>query len=139
MVGFGRMFVSMIYVGDLVGVILKILADDRFDGRIYFTSDGKPYSFSEVVAVIARLLNRRRFLRIPIPSRIALLYGALNDALVPEKKRVINRDRIRVMTHPYWLCSNERMSREIGYKPAYDLDRGLAETIGWYRAQGLIR
>jgi nucleoside-diphosphate-sugar epimerase len=138
-VGDGKFFLSMIYVRDLVGIVRKVLADDRFDGRIYFTTDGRIYSFFEVVAAIARQLNRRRFLRIPIPSRVALLYGALNDALMPEKKRVISRDKVRVLTHKYWLCSNERMIREIGYEPAYDLDRGMAETINWYRAQGLVK
>jgi UDP-glucose 4-epimerase len=66
------------------------------------------------------------------------MYGILNDALISEKKRVISRDKVRDMSQKYWLCSNERLVRELGYKPSYDLERGMDETVDWYRRNGFI-
>jgi nucleoside-diphosphate-sugar epimerase len=139
MIGIRESYLSLIYVRDLVGIIRKVMADDRFDNRIYFASDGRAYAFSEIVAAIARQLNRRRLWRIPIPVRIGLLYGVLNDALIPVRKRIISRDKVRELARQYWLCSNERMIREIGYIPVFDLDQGMTETVGWYREHGLIK
>lgn len=33
----------------------------------------------------------------------------------------------------------ERISRELGYEPRYDLRSGLKDTVAWYREHGHIR
>jgi nucleoside-diphosphate-sugar epimerase len=139
MVGIRESYLNLIYVRDLVGIIRKVMTDDRFDNRVYFASDGRAYAFSEIIAAIARQLHRRRLWRIPIPVPIGLLYGVLNDALIPERKRIISRDKVRELARQYWLCSNERLIRTIGYIRFCDLDQGMAETVGWYRERGLIK
>ena len=32
-----------------------------------------------------------------------------------------------------WKCDISRARRELGYEPAYDLDRGVQLTIKWYK------
>jgi len=136
--GFGEKYLNLVYVRDLIGIIQKILIDNRFDNRIYFASDGRSYAFSEIIAAIARQLGKKRLLKLPVPLPLSLMYGILNDALIPEKKRVISRAKVREMAQKYWLCSNERMVRELGFRPSYDLEKGMTETVAWYRSNGFI-
>ena len=37
-----------------------------------------------------------------------------------------------------WQCDITPAVRELGYRPAYDLDRGVTETIAWYKKEGWL-
>jgi len=137
--GPGEQYTDFIYVRDLVAVIKKIIKESIINDRVYFVNDGRGHAFSEVIRLIADLLGKKRLLKVPIPKPLGQLFGMLSDALIYEKKRVISRDKIRLMTQKAWLGSSERMIREIGFRPAYDLNKGMTETIDWYRRNGFIR
>jgi len=136
--GPGEQYTDFIYVRDLVAVIKKIIKESIINDRVYFVNDGRGHAFSEVIRLIADLLGKKRLLKVPIPKPLGQLFGMLSDAFIYEKKRVISRDKIRLMTQKAWLGSSERMIREIGFRPAYDLNKGMTETIDWYRRNGFI-
>ncbi|MDY6258882.1 MAG: NAD(P)-dependent oxidoreductase, partial [Bacteroidales bacterium] len=37
-----------------------------------------------------------------------------------------------------WMCDTTLTKRELGFTPQYDLERGLHETIAWYRQAGWL-
>lgn len=136
--GSGEQYTDFIYVRDLVAVIKKITEESIINGRAYFVNDGRGHAFSEVVRLIADILGKKRVRKVPIPKSIGQLFGVLSDVLMPGEKRVISRDKIRILTQKAWLASGERMIREIGFRPVYDLKKGMTETIDWYRMNGFI-
>jgi dihydroflavonol-4-reductase len=42
------------------------------------------------------------------------------------------------MRQPYWLCSNEKARRELGFAPKYDLETAIQETADWYLENGWL-
>ena len=45
----------------------------------------------------------------------------------------LNNDKYNIMRQRNWKCDISRARRELGYEPAYDLDRGVQLTIKWYK------
>jgi dihydroflavonol-4-reductase len=136
-VGSGTKFLNLIYVIDLVDVIMKVVERDHFSGKTYFVNDGQCYSLEHLLDTIAHELNKS-VVRMRIPTGLALFVGLLNDVFMPPDKRLVTRDKIRELACQYWLCSSENISRELGFRPKYVFEQGIAETIRWYRSQGLL-
>ncbi len=136
-VGSGEKYFSFMHVGDLVRLIIKLTSNGFFNRRIYFTNDGNCYSFNETVRAIMQALDKRPPIKIHIPTAVCMFCGLLSDVFLNEK-RVICRDKIRELARDCWLCSNERLTREIGFKPQYNLADGMADTVRWYRRNGWL-
>jgi dihydroflavonol-4-reductase len=136
-VGFGPKYLNLIYVVDLVNIIMKIVEQDHFSGRTYFANDGQCYSLDHIFETIARVLQKN-VLRIHIPTSVALFVGLLNDLFLPPDKKLVTRDKIRELACKYWLCSSENINRVFSFRPKYEFEQGITETIKWYRSQGLL-
>lgn len=136
-VGFGPKYLNLIYVRDLVDMIVKIIRMNHFTGQIYFANDGNCYSFDSVLDTIARALGKKN-IKIHVPESIAMLIGLMNDVLIPSRYRLVTRDKVRELGCQYWVCSNVQATKEIGFQPRYTFERGIAETVDWYRKHGLL-
>lgn len=137
LVGFGPKYVNLIYVRDLVDLIIAIVRRDLFEGRIYFAHDGHCYSLEGVLDTISRALARKS-IKIKIPFPVAMLLGLLNDTVLPAGLKIVPRDKVRELGCTYWACSIERAAGEIGFRPRFTFERGIVETIDWYRKHGLL-
>ena len=42
------------------------------------------------------------------------------------------------MDERFWICGNERISREIGWQPAMSAAKGVRATAEWYRDHGWL-
>ena len=49
----------------------------------------------------------------------------------------LTRSRVTFMTQSR-AYRGERAARELGFVPAVDVATGLARTVAWYRAEGLL-
>jgi dihydroflavonol-4-reductase len=136
-VGFGPKYLNLIYVKDLVDMIIEIVNRDFFANQIYFANDGNCYSFDSVIDAIARALGKKN-IKIHVPASIAMFVGLLNDVFIPQRHRLVTRDKVRELACHYWVCSNLRAMKEIDFHPQYTFERGIVETVAWYREQGLI-
>ncbi len=136
-VGYGAKYVNVIYVKDLVDMIVRIVEMDLFAGRIYFANDGKCYSVEALLDTIARALGKGN-VKVRVPRWLAMFIGSLNDAVVPSRYRLVTRDKVRELACPYWVCDNSKAVEETGFHPQYTFERGIAETIEWYRAHALL-
>jgi dihydroflavonol-4-reductase len=136
-VGFGPKYLNLIYVKDLVDMIIGIVSKDHFNDQIYFANDGNCYSFDNVLDNIARALGKKN-IKVRVPASIAMLIGLLNDVLVPPRHRLVTRDKVRELACQYWVCSDTRAIQQIGFHPQYTFERGIVETIAWYRKHGLL-
>ncbi|MEO0216570.1 MAG: NAD(P)-dependent oxidoreductase [candidate division WOR-3 bacterium] len=136
--GKGERYINLIYVEDLVNLMAKIVTGDFFKNRLYFVCDGNCYSYSEIIGEIAKILNKSRIIDILIPKAVALFFGTLNDVFLPEKKRIVGRDKIRELIQDIWLCQNSRLCTELGFIPQYSFHEGMRKTIEWYQKNGYL-
>lgn len=82
--GTGRQIVPWVHLDDLVEIIVRALADDRFSGPLNAVSP-EPVSFRQLARTLGEVLHRPVGLRVPAPLiRIGL--GELSQAVLSSKR-----------------------------------------------------
>jgi dihydroflavonol-4-reductase len=71
----------------------------------------------------------------PVPLPVFWVAGGIGEITGRVRKRptILNFDKVRETAAPGWVCSDEKIRRELGYKPAAILEERFAETVAWYR------
>ena len=54
------------------------------------------------------------------------------------KCSTLNLDKYKIMKQRNWQCDITPTIEELGYTPEYDLERGVRETIAWYKNEGWL-
>ena len=125
---------TFIYVKDLVQAVFLALEHGR-DGARYIVSDGQTYSSRTFSDLIRRELGSPWLLRIKSPLWLLRMITAAGDRLgrVTGRMTALNNDKYEIMRQRNWRCDITPAVTELGYKPAYDLDRGVHEAMQWYK------
>lgn len=125
--------VSLIYVRDVIAALLAAGDEPRSCGRTYCVTHPVPVTWRGFVDVIARVLQRAP-VRIAVPPAVAQLIavGAEVGARAARTAAILNRDRVREMTQRRWVCDGSRAEAELGFRPEWDIQRGVAATAAWY-------
>lgn len=130
----GRDFpLSLIYVMDLVHALID-LARDAAEPSILHLSDGVAHSWCGLCESIAQKMgSRARFF--PIPMEAIRCLCALNGVFDRFRDRAsfLNPDKWNEISAPGWLSSSTRSRRELGLPLPIGLEKGIEETIRWYR------
>jgi len=51
----------------------------------------------------------------------------------------LNADKYRLLRRRDWTCDLQPLRNAIRFNPQYPLQRGLQETIAWYRQRGWLK
>lgn len=126
-VGDGRNLKTMVAVENVVDAAL-VVAGDEWACGIYIVADGHPYSQAEIAETIARLIGRRKPMKLPrgpllLAGHAADLVRRLTGVVLP-----ISADRVIKLSN-HTRFSAARIERELGFKPRVELREGLAEVI----------
>lgn len=126
--------VSLIYVRDLVQGLLAAGTQGPAVGRTYCLAHPEPVSWGRIVDVVGGILGRAPLrLSVPAPVGRAIALAAEGCAALRRTAAILNRERVRDLTQQRWVCDPSRAVAEIGFRPAYAVERGMAETAAWYR------
>jgi nucleoside-diphosphate-sugar epimerase len=125
---------SLIYAADLAEAIVAALLSDRSAGKSYLVEDGTVHTWGSISDVIDRELGGKAT-RIRVPTAVARLAGMTGDVLssISGKAAVLNSQKVNEVLQSAWICSSERIRADLGFVPRYPLERGIRETIAWYR------
>lgn len=138
--GFRRQDLTFVYVQDVVQAAFLSLKKEGVEGRTYFLSDGQVYSSRTFSDLIIRELGHPFVLRLTLPlcvlKAVSLTVGWL--AGLRRKTSTLNRDKYHIMKQRNWQCDIAPAIRELGYRPAYDLDKGVREAVAWYKKEGWL-
>ncbi|VAX32338.1 UDP-glucose 4-epimerase [hydrothermal vent metagenome] len=126
----GKTVYSLVYVDDLINGILFSITNELATGKRYFISDSNVYTNEDIAFEIARTLERS-FIKLRIPKAVMPLLAGISERF--SKGGIINRDKIRELDHPYWLCDSTLATQELGYKSTVTLKEGMKWTADWYR------
>ncbi|MBM3317228.1 MAG: NAD(P)-dependent oxidoreductase [Candidatus Eisenbacteria bacterium] len=127
---------SLVEARDLAGACLH-LAERGADG-IFHVSDGAVHTWEALGALAAQALGRSPVpLRVPgalvgLAGEVGALLGTLTGTMP-----VINPDKARDLRQRYWICAIDRL-RGAGYEPRTPIERGIHETIDWFRREGRL-
>jgi nucleoside-diphosphate-sugar epimerase len=131
--------VSLIYVKDVVQGLIAAARTPDAAGRTYCLSHPTPVTWAEFAGAGGRAVGRRpRLLSLPTSVARAVAVGCEAVARVARRAAVLNRDRVRELAQERWVCDPARAIREIGFAPSYPIDRGVTETVAWYRKEAWL-
>ena len=134
-IGSKKQILTFIYVKDLVRVIYLAL-ESAIVRKSYFVSDGKEYDTKEFAAITKRILQKKTVKIVvptPVVKYLALglekLYGLWGT--IP----TLNSDKFNVLSSQNWKCETEPLQKDFNFKADYDLEKGVMETIDWYKKE----
>jgi nucleoside-diphosphate-sugar epimerase len=135
--GFGYRQVSLAYVDDLVQGLMLAGQSSQAVGETFFLTSGN-HDWDEIAQTLKRAMGKGIPLR--IPKVVFYLVALMGEAVgcVTRKPAALTLDKAKELTQPAWLCSSARAQDRLGYRPAWNLDRGIEATASWYRQMGWL-
>ena len=140
-IGGGRNLRSMAYVDNLCQGLMLAAQVEKANGQIFWIADRRPYSMNEIIDTVERLLETEfgqkcahKRLRLPgFASSLAFLADSTLQALG------LYQQKIHVLSemNKTIACSVARAERELGYRPAIELEEGMRRSIQWCLDRGL--
>jgi len=124
---------SMVHVADVAQAALLAAETPAAKGQCYIVTDGRAYSTRELYALICRSLGKA----VPswhVPTSVLKGLAVMGDAIgmLARKRFVFDSDALDKLIGSAWY-SSEKISRELGYKPACRFEESLPEMIACYR------
>ena len=99
---------DLTFVKDTVMGFVEIAKQDKFNGESVNIGMNEEVSIKELVQKISKITNKEVQIEVD------------KQRIRPDKSEV---DRL--------LCSNKKLIENTNWKPYYNLDKGLKETINW--------
>lgn len=129
---------QMVHARDLAEGLARAAAAPSARG-IYHVAEPRDYTWTEIVGHIARAVGRRA-LRVRVPRPLVRVAGATSEwgAALVGRTTIFNRDKVRELLAPGWLCETETLRKDAGFTARIALPDGLEETATWYRANGWL-
>ena len=138
-VGYKRQDITFVYVQDVVQAVF-LACEKGKTGRKYFLSDGQVYQSTTFSDLIRRELGSPWWIRITAPVwvlRVVTFFGEHWGRLTG-KISALNNDKYNILRQRNWRCDITPAVRELGYKPEYQLERGVGLAIKWYKENGWL-
>ena len=138
-VGFKRQDLTFVYVKDIVQAIFLGI-EKRVIRKAYFLTDGKVYKSRAFSDLIQKELGNPFVLHLKCPLIVLKVISLLAEFVATRSKKcsTLNSDKYKIMKQRNWQCDITPTINELGYTPGYDLERGVRETIAWYKNEGWL-
>lgn len=139
-VGYRPQELTFVYVQDVVQAVFLALESEAAVGKAYFLSDGQVYGSRRFSDLLQEALGNPWVLHVKAPlwflKGVCAVSGAVSRRL--GKLTTLNLDKYNILSQRNWQCDIEPARRDLGYAPAYPLERGVAESVRWYRQAGWL-
>ncbi len=138
-VGYKKQLITFIYVRDLVKAIFLAI-DKGVKQRGYFISDGGAYTSTQFRKYIASAMGKRFVIpiRLPLVFLKIVSYCAEFFASLTGSASTLNRDKYNIMKQRNWICDITPLQKELEFEPDYPLEKGVYETVNWYKKSGWL-
>lgn len=137
-IGRAPQWLSFIYVKDLAQAVIKAMRAPVANS-IYHISDGYAYDRYALAQITKQLLHKKT-MKLHIPHGIIKLLAGMMETATrwSEKSPVLSREKLQELTAANWHCSIEKIGRELSFVPEYNLEKGLSQTLQWYKSNNWL-
>ncbi|WP_148076064.1 NAD-dependent epimerase/dehydratase family protein [Bythopirellula goksoeyrii] len=145
--GLRSMPMSIVHVADLSTALVQLAENGArvqpgtdHSAGVYYISSGRTISYGDFGRLAAAGLGKRVFV-LPLPKAMFWIVGGAMEGIgqIRRKPGIFNWDKVREAVASGWECSDEKLRRDVGYKPAAPLEQRFADTATWYREQGWLK
>jgi len=133
-VGRVRRELSLIYVKDLVNAMVEAVTQPTSKENIFFVTDGNSYEWDEVAQATMKILKVRAR-TVVIPEMVMFPAACLMEILacLGTRPALLNRQKVKEICETSWTASSKKFFSSHSFRPHYDLNRGLNESVDWYK------
>lgn len=128
----GRNLMDLVYAVDVAQLLWRAATCEAAVGRVYNAGPGRPTTLRDLVGAFRRATGRGPII-MPILPRVAAHTAWLSRRAArpffPEAESALTPAGIGLMSRDLHLDMS-RAARELDFQPQFDLDRGLALTLG---------
>ncbi|MFC1642904.1 NAD-dependent epimerase/dehydratase family protein [Myxococcota bacterium] len=131
--------ITLVYGVDAAKACIRAIEADVPSGSAFFVDDGEVYTFQDLVQAAEAAVERRAWLRFPLPRRLVEavavgveLYGQVRDQAV-----MLTRDKCREL-FAQWVADSSATSAALGWTPEVKFQVGARMTVAWYREHGWL-
>lgn len=137
----GNKFYSTVHGDDLVqGIIQAALNSDSTSGEVFYIAGDEIHSYTELLRTMAKFMNLKPIeFKVPLIALSASAHALTLVGKISGKTFPLNVDKLNEIRPDYWICSNEKAKRVLGFRPKYDLHQGMEQTIRWYKKEGWLK
>ena len=123
---------TFIYVKDLTRLLMDML-ESGIMHRSYFGSDLNHYTSAEFNTLIKGYLHKKT-IKIILPKTLVKVLAFFNEkfSCLLGKTPTLNSDKYYIISQNNWLCDSKNLVDDFGFKPKYDLSKGVKESLDWY-------
>jgi dihydroflavonol-4-reductase len=134
MIGFDKKELSLLHVSDLAEGLFLAAVSENSNGKIYFISSERFYTWDEVGNITSQVLGKKA-IRIRIPHFIVFIIAAFAQffAMFSSKPATLNIEKAKDLVQSYWICDTSKAMRELGYRQKVSLEEGIKRTCNWYK------
>ena len=131
--------ISIVHVRDLVDAIARA-ATTPATNRTFFVANDEPVRWRELFRRAAECAGRTIVADVNLPRPLVTAGANVGDIVAKIRRRagLLTSEKAVLAKPPYWICSNARAKRELGFASRIDLEAGLRETYDWYVANGWL-
>ena len=106
----------------------------------YFVSDGNVYDGKILGDIIKKQLGKKT-IRIRVPNAVARLIAMISEAAkyIIRKPPLLNLEKMKELESINWKCDIQPLIDDFNFKPEYDLNRGVHETVEWYKKTNRLK
>jgi len=138
-VGFKPQRLNFIYIKDLVKVCFSAV-ESPLQNKAWFVADGDVYTSQEYTDIVRKVLGKKHVLKITFPLgvvKIVSVFAGLFCRIIG-KPSLLNLDKYKIMKQRNWTCDISSLKKDLGFEAGYNLQRGMEETVAWYKENGWL-
>ena len=130
---------AMAHVDDMSAAVISLLRRPELSG-VYAVGGAQPsgYSWNDIAEAAWRAVGRRPRV-LPLSPALFAVAGTVSEVAARLRGRpaIFTRGKARELLHPDWSVGADELTP--GAPAAkFDLDRGFADAIAWYRREGWL-
>lgn len=132
--------ITFVYVRDVVQAVFKSMEAPKANGKAYFLSDGKVYSSRSYSDLVQQCLGNPWVLHFKLPLCLLRVICWISGKIshVTGNRSPLNDDKYLILSQRNWQCDIQPAIDDFGYDPQWPLERGVEESICWYRQEGWL-
>lgn len=129
---------SFVYVVDLAAIVVKALFSE-IESATYNVSDGKVYDRYALGFFIRKALGKKT-LKFHLPIAVVSMLASTMELLYSRSKDAptLNQEKMAELTAVNWACDIQNIQKDLGYTPLFDLEKGVTDTVAWYKSNNWI-
>lgn len=139
-IGLTDQYLTFIYVKDLVRVILdSTLAHKK--NVAYFATDLAVHTSTSYNNAIKKALGNKLALKIKLPITVVKVLGFASEKIggLFGSYPALNVEKVNELEANSWICDTTPLVNDLNYAPEYSLERGLDESIAWYKENNWLK